>query len=474
MGTEEFNVQGYRLLSNSLEDWFQSSIDSIPLPKAEKSSLRPEDIDTVVEYLKNPTKAGVWTLRADWVTDAGISKYIWQELSQKLEKQRNIVTLKLVGKTTRLSLESLSDIKTDIFHRVSLFLNLFTHILANENKPPEEWEVEDTTYQTIFNGIDLVKVRENFSDAYLYFKENIYHQGFAPIIQNREPFSVKNGIIFTLDTAQIKERLLYYSLHPDSLRTLATFLSKLGKIADSRVVPIFSPEEEVLNPYFLFAQLAYSRIINDDRLHPLFTKSFTEYEEDRFESSISTLGLIGEDFLTQIYETLFREAVPKGQTMGQLYDLIQVKTAKLFQKEPPQPPDIDAMYKAVNEQINLVQSGTTPDTVDVLKLLRQAITLIKDERAYNRELAKDNQKQTSATSIFPARIRENINDLIRFRNAASHKSRVPLSDYEALRTLHCLISLVVWWHSEIRVVDWNDTPETIIKKMTERSVAANA
>ncbi|HEX8502802.1 MAG TPA: hypothetical protein VF659_19620 [Pyrinomonadaceae bacterium] len=483
MSTEDFDSSKIQNVSGWLEDWLrrtsdltQPSINSIPQPlKRQNDLLRTEEVDTVLEYLKNPIKTGVWALTANWLTDAGISQYIWQEFSQKLERQATGVILNHEeGKTTKLTLETLNDIKVDIFHRVSFILRLFAYLKAIEDTPGEEVEIDKASVKTIVNSLDLDKLQRTFSDAFSHFKDHIYFENFKPVMKTGIPFLSKNGFMFSLTTPKINEQITYHSLHPKGLEDFAALLIKLGKISDSEVMPTFSPEEQVLAPYFFFARLAYSKIINDDRLHPLFTKSFTEYEANRYESTISTLGLIGEDFLTQIYETLFRESVPKGQTMGQLYDLIQSKTAKLFQKAPPQPPDIDSMYKAVNEQIGRVESDPPPSTVDTLKLLRQAITLIKEERAYNREIAKEHQKHTSAISIFPSRIRENINDLIRFRNAASHKSRVPLSDYEALRTLHCLISLIVWWHSEIRAVNWDDNSVTIIKKMTERSTAANA
>ncbi len=460
-------------LFDNFGELLESSIDTIPLPKAKKTLLRSEDIKVVLEYLKNPTKTGVWRLGANWLTDSGISQHIWQDFSPKLQKKGKEIVLESEGRSIRISPEKIVEFKSAIFHQVSFLLNLFMYMQVNESKSAEEWQLNDATYRTIINNVDLEKLKEAFSDAYGYFKDNVYYQGFDPIIKPHAPYLTKNGVLYTLDTAQVKDLVSYVSLHPDSLRELATFLSKVGKIADWRVMPVFSPEEEVFSPYFLFARLAYPNVINDSRLHPLFTKAFSEYEAQRFESSTSTLGLIGEDFLTQIYETLFRDPVPKGQTMGQLFDLVQSKTNKMFQKEPLQPPDIDSMYKAVNEQIARTETDSVPTTDDALKLLRQVITLIKEERTYGRELARESQKQTSVISVFPSRIKDNINELIRFRNAASHKSRVPLSDFEALRTLYCLISLVMWWHTELNIIDWNDDSKTIIKKLIERSVATN-
>lgn len=477
MSAKDIDFSKYQIFTGEDEGWLQQSIDAIPLLGGRENSLKGEHVDAVLEYLRNPVKAGIWILNAEWVAEAEISQQIWQEFSSKLEKQDDKIVLKHVeGKETYLTREELGQIKYAVFNQISFYLRLFSRVVGLENKPPEIQPTGNLRYDLIYDSVDLEKVKDRFSVAYEYFKEHFYHQEFDPRIRALVPFYIKNGFIFTLDISRTRNRgrITYYSLHPDGLKILEAFLTKLNKIANHQVMPIFSPEEKVLAPYFWLAQLTYSRIIDDERLHPLFAKSFTEYEADRFESSISTLGLIGEDFLTQIYETLFREPVPKGQTMGQLYDLIQAKTAKLFQKAPLQPPDIDEMYKAINEQLGQVQSDTPPTTTDALKLLRQTITLIKEERAYNRELAKEGQKQPSGTSIFLARLRENINDLIRFRNAASHKSRVPLSDYEALRTLHCLISLVVWWHAELRAIDWSDGQETIIKKMTERNAASNA
>ena len=50
--------------------------------------------------------------------------------------------------------------------------------------------------------------------------------------------------------------------------------------------------------------------------------------------------------------------------------------------------------------------------------------------------ARDRNAQLS---VFPSYIRANMHELIRNRNAAAHKTRVPLGNYEAL--LRCILSL---------------------------------
>ena len=85
---------------------------------------------------------------------------------------------------------------------------------------------------------------------------------------------------------------------------------------------VFSPEEEVFEPYFPIVKLAYEAIDQDGRLRSHYVRAFEEYESNRYESCVNVLGLIAEDYLTQAYETLFRDVAPKGKTLGQLYDAL--------------------------------------------------------------------------------------------------------------------------------------------------------
>jgi hypothetical protein len=99
---------------------------------------------------------------------------------------------------------------------------------------------------------------------------------------------------------------------------------------------------------------------------------------------------------------------------------------------------------------------------ECFELIRKVLNIIKDDRElFERRMdkVKDSPKRIS---IFPLELRDNMTDLIRFRNAVSHRTMIPIGSYEALRSVYCLMSLVMWWGKEKEAIQWESSPEAII------------
>ena len=101
------------------------------------------------------------------------------------------------------------------------------------------------------------------------------------------------------------------------------------------------------------------------------------------------------------------------------------------------------------------------------------MTYIKEDKKNTKSIIKSLEKKEMTHSIFPKYLRENINDLIRYRNATSHKSRIPIGNYEALRTVYCCITLLMWWDNEKKATNWKDDEEIILKDSIERNTGIN-
>lgn len=451
--------------SYHLDSYVRLFKNKIPVPAVYN------DINTIIEYLKNPIRSGLWRLKADWLANAGISEYILNAINSRIESRAGKILIKYTLKAFNEDVARsalIEDIKKNTRYRITFITSLFT-ALAAEPEDVQRLNLPDED-RLVLDNIELDKVRDEFADAYSFFKEKIYTPNFNPIFSLKVPFCLQSGYLFLgKPVDNIDNKLICYSLHREPLEDFQTFLSKVGKIKHWSTAPLFSPEDEVLKPYFLLARLAYTYIIEEDRLHSLFTKAFDEFEQGRYENCISSIGLIAEDYLIQVFETIFRDQCPKGHTLGQLFDVIEGKLSKLFQKEPHQQPDIDQLYKQIREQIEGEKLGTSLTSVDLLKTIREVVNFIKEERLYNRDSTHARQKPPQIASIFSRRVRDNIIELIRFRNAASHKSRVHLDKFEALRTLYCLVSFITWWHLELTKVNWQDDEKTILKKMIERN-----
>ena len=68
------------------------------------------------------------------------------------------------------------------------------------------------------------------------------------------------------------------------------------------------------------------------------------------------------------------------------------------------------------------------------------------------------RERAALTGFFP----ENLNELLKWRNAASHNSRVPLGAHEADRTLYCLVSVITWWQQQLAKVDWTKSKIEVV------------
>ena len=256
-----------------------------------------------------------------------------------------------------------------------------------------------------------------------------------------------------------------------NLEKINIFLTKLGKVSDCKITPIFSPEETVFSPYFSFLGVAYPHFIDEENVKRLFEKSINEYREGNHSYCVSTIGLIAEDYLTQIYETFYRDVCPKRLTLGQTFDLINNKLKQEFQVQSNPIPEIKPLYRRIEElNKDLINGEESEILKETLKLMREILYYIQNEKKYTRYLIENRQqKKENNISVFPYYLTENVKELIRYRNATSHNSRIPIFNYEALRTVYCCITLVMWWINEKNKIDWEDDQETILKKSIERN-----
>jgi hypothetical protein len=280
--------------------------------------------------------------------------------------------------------------------------------------------------------------------------------------------NIKHGQFLLGAPIEESDTLKCFSLSPEPLEDLQKFLGLVTKVSRPQLRLLFSPEEEVFEPYFPFVQLVYEGVDQDVRLRSQYERAFEEYQNRRFESCINALGLIAEDYLNQVYETLLRDVAPKGKKLGHLYDTLHSEIRSFYKKEPPQPADLNALYAEITDAFKVAGENNTEDVKRLLTMIRSMVGALKTERICNTHSLKDLQHKDNQISVFPLLIRNNLNELIRYRNAAAHKTRVPLGNYEALRTMYSLFAFVMWWLEELSLVNWRlertDIIDAFIKK----------
>lgn len=228
-------------------------------------------------------------------------------------------------------------------------------------------------------------------------------------------------------------------------------------------MPVFSPEEEVFAPYFDLLGMAYDFVIPQVHLQPLIEKAMTNFAEENFSDCVSAIGLASEDVLTQIFETLYREQLTKGLTLGQLADELHARAAAMFKKKDDPPPDLAVLYPEVKAAIE--DPLLTPSKA--VELLRRLLTLTLETNKHTNLRIDRLGRPEKKTSIWPELVNHAVNELIRYRNAASHKSRIPIGPMECRRAAFSFVVLIRWWLKERTQIDWSRTPVEILKSRVD-------
>jgi hypothetical protein len=300
-------------------------------------------------------------------------------------------------------------------------------------------------------------VRDTFQEA---FAEDIWFEDHEPFINDDNPYFLKTGAIFVhVGPRDGRESVKISSLDKASLESFASFLQACGATAAPDIERAFAPEEVLLAPYFAYLRSTFEHIIDDRRIRSPLRQAFGYYKAADFQHCISTLGIIAEDYFTQIYSTFFREPCQIGWTLGQTYDQVHSRLRELLEAPKQEPFSLDDLYDLAKKTQALdrnVESETLADAI------RRIANVIKRDRAVFQERIEQIKNKPRSRSIFQKYLQDNIEELIRNRNAASHKTRIPLGNYEAEKTLYSLVSIIFWWTRLKKNLPWTDSKMDII------------
>lgn len=440
-----------------------------PKRNSSKPIVSQEDIRALSDYLNDPFASGLWRLNSNWVNDGGISEFIWKQITNEIGG-KDILTITSGKREKRIKIteEWKSEVKQETENNLTFLLYLFTYLVEKESDEEElitEFNANHELTQLILDLIEPDTIKEIYREAFEHFKDNIWYSGIRPGVRAKELTSFKCGSVIAMKGPRSSGSLSMISWEGAPLKHLHKFLELLGKSDNPSLMPVFSPEEEVFAPYFDLLEIAFPYLVKQDHIKPLFQKSINHYNDDNYSDCVSAIGMIGEDILTQIYETLFRTQLHKGLTLGQLADEITVKIDKQFDGDELAAPDLTGLYSKIKESLEAEEGK---DRL-ALEQTRNLLTLVIENNKFINNKIDNIGKPKQKISIFPERVRRAVNELIRLRNAASHKSRIPIGPYEATRSVYVLIVFLMWWDKEKLSIDWSRTPEEIIKGLVSRN-----
>lgn len=431
-----------------------------------------EDIQLGRKYLKNPTNAGLWMFEGRWLFDSEIVKDIKETIEQNapnLEINQRKISV------TNHDVESLMERSESI----SFYLTLFGH-LVRRTKEPETLEeyMDGSRDSVIINLLDLDTLTAKYKKALDHFTKRIYSPAsplqvgpqYMTKIESGSlmcptgPMDLNGSIIYKKHadngyergTGIVKTRIKLISLSHQPLNDMAIFLKKLEIVDEPEIYAIFSPEEEILNPYVNILTAMMPHVASRESDGQFFKKMMSDYEDKNYTGCISTAGLVVEDCLTQIYETIYRVPVPRKMMLGSLKQKIGDAAKSRDSKS--------LSHEDVSRQLMDYKTRNKTDPVRLADIDSKLLLRYIDDKYKKLELRLDSvEGESKNNDFFPTIISMNLEDIIRFRNAVSHKSLDPIGSNEALKSIYCSFSLVAWWDEERRKIDWTRSQEEIIK-----------
>lgn len=417
--------------------------------------LEPEVAAPVVAYLLEPYERGYWELRADWNATSKLAKYLLARLSTVADLEKELEGAQFLPAP---AVRKMSDEKRAEFLRVTSRVSAINMLfkaakLAADGLPIPKLSDLDSW----ISRIDLADLRATFADAYSIFESRIFFDGFVAGFAHSKPYRIRLGLLTLLAAPRDSNAVHIIAMQRDELVALRDFYKALGVTSNETLQRVFAPDEALFKPYFPLVSSVLSHVILDPQISRVFTQALAYYEEEDFQHCISSLGLIAEDYLQRVYTTLLREQLPGGLTLGQTLERLHRRIEDLLPAQKPAVRSVDAAY----DQIKSLPDP--PSTAALLPLLRELVQLIQDDRQQFGRRLDDITKPTARRTVFPPRIGDNLNELLKWRNAASHNSRIPLGAHEADRTLFCLLSIITWWQGQLNALDWSKSKMELIE-----------
>lgn len=409
--------------------------------------LEDDEISRVKQYLKEPVSSGLWSINIDWDENNKLEKLLTKEFvdySDKEIEKKNISN----ERQRRLSARNrhmLHRLKNRLYNPEYFINFLFDVInLGEDNDRPHYFLRNKSVYE------DFMK---EYEESVKYFSER-----FHSSLEDNESYYEKsdNTILINGEMIIHIDENIYVSTLKAPLNELLELLKKFDLIKNNTKISMyFSPEEEIIKPYYYYTR-SISEYLFDEHTLRIFNKSFDEYESDEYENSISKLGKASEEILIQIYETLFRMPLHNGLTIGQLYDKINKDISVLYRPATTNSSNFSDIHNELNKH-----SDYNPN------IIRKIIKLLINEQKFINQEIRNRTNNNLNKYLFPVQLRKNIEDLIRYRNAASHKSRTFLGEHEALKMLYYFVSLYLWWKSQYDSINWDLNKEDIIDNLVQ-------
>jgi len=416
--------------------------------------------DSIKQYLIEPYENGFWEFSHDWNFSSEFHQEIinqtqilpdLKDFQQNKEKIFTFINEKSFENTK--AKRTLSYITSTATFPLSVF---------NEANNKEPSEIKVPLLDVINLDYEIIKTK--FSEAFEIFKNNIHFNDFTPRVKSERPFQLKNSFGYVIKGPKNSKIINFVSTNKEDIESLALFYKNLGIINSASIRRVFAPDENLFKPYFRMLSSIFKNIVTDNGISIKFTEALTYYQENDYQHCISTLGLIAESYLQQIYSTLIRDELPNGLTLGQTLDNLHKRIEEITTPNSNQSRGLETLSLLTNDL------SKKNELKDLKPLISEIKKIIEEDRKYfSKKITERNNNNNQKASPFPKKILNNVNELLKWRNAASHNSRIALGSHEADRTIFCLVRLINWWNTTSNEINWNKTKIEIINELVSKS-----
>jgi hypothetical protein len=430
-----------------------------------KKHFSNENLSIIRKYLMNPTSTGIWI--SDSLENKGkdnISNYLINQLNENFLKIKETSNKKI--KRMKITDENLKQIKNEV-NKMTFYFEIFYYLTTEEKYGKNDirtYQAGKKINNTLFSLLIFEDIKKKYKAGFDYFEERLYTEKMNTTFHRNEIYFFKERYLILKESPSINKRIKFCTLNHDYIDYFLDFWKKINFIEKPEEYMIFSPEEEVFYPYMNLLKFSYNDIIKEKTFKNGIGKAIEEYNNKKYSYSINSIGILEEDLLGQIYETLYRENLPKGfSTLGKSIDIIQHRAKEILNLfDVKEDAELQKMFDEINNLIDNKKNYSNDDLIiKNLELLRKAINFNKEQI---RSLKYDQPKsKRNIKLIFPDFIIDNLDELIKYRNTISHRSRTPIRSYESERCMYNFITSLFWWNEKKNKIDWKKNREEILQ-----------
>jgi len=396
-----------------------------------------EEKERILKFIKKPIKTGIWETIFEWNNNNEIVLEIFRVLRTTHYDVAPIII------TPIMILEIFNFfVQEKRMREDGYFLAIFA-------KPNFLKHIDDNVFKNLKNNF------ENFDEIYNSMKMyeiSIYNNN---IIMGEEYVNILQQPYYS-NSRSYNNMFIILSTNKRISDYIKIILESVQCITNTKQRLVRSPQTKLINPIFDFTKFISYNLFTDWENTRYFDEAYNLYYQRKYDNSISYIGKMTESLLTNIYESLFQEHVPDGFAIGQIQNSLQSRVRDIYNNKK----NIEsANFEEIREHCK--------NNMDVIPLIHQITTLLKEEQKYRDSLLLKNQNKNTEYSIFPKYILINLKKILNYRNAVSHNSGRFFNQNDCQKMLFYFLSVHNWWQETYDKIDWTGDKIEIIKKIVE-------